>query len=327
MVEIILSALLLVVLHGRFDGIGWESVGLSEIPQGIGAVGDFVGLLGNVVRVCFVMLQALEAVDQRAARVEDNQTRLAILPDLEQFFQRIPALFTVVVRFVEGNAVFHEGICLGTTVFTVSGPKVGGRNGVIDAFIRTGQSKLHSRGLGHDLVGLLILAVDITSSGFVLCYPDAEMAVKAIVHCPVPPPIRFQRERLARVDAVCKLLEVDTRQGVPVAEAVRPPNILGKQIQLVDVVLVDVLVVVNSRRDENIVVGVLRTPEIPVYKQALYPEMAHAAGVTGKVNSFRQSVVTTDDRRQTAKFRFKLSTKSQPSTSASALSASAVHLL
>ena len=191
-------------------------------------MGDFVGLLGNVVRVCFIVLQALEAIDQRAAGVEDNQTRLAILPDLEQFFQRIPALFTVVVRFIEGNTVFHEGICLGTSVFTVSCPKVGGCNGVVDVFIRPRKTKLHFCRFGHDLVGLLILAVYIAPPGLVLCHPDAEMTVKAVVHRPVPPPMRFQRERLASVDSVGKFLEVHTGKGVPVAVSVRPSDVLGQ---------------------------------------------------------------------------------------------------
>ena len=72
---------------------------------------------------------------------------------------------------------------------------------------------------------------------------------------------------------------------------------------MVDVVLVDVLVIIDRCRDENIVVGVLCASEIPVYKEALYPEMAHAAGVTGQVYTLRQSVVATDDRGQTTELR------------------------
>ena len=130
------------------------------------------------------------------------------------------------------------------------------------------------------------------------------MTVKTVVHCPVPPPVWLQGERFAGMDTICELFEINAGQGVPVAVAVGPADVFRQIVQNVDVLFVDVLVIVDRSLDEHIVVGVLLSTELAVYKQAFHPEVTDTTGVTGKVHTLRQSVVATDDCVKAAELGF-----------------------
>jgi hypothetical protein len=79
-----------------FFFFAWQNVGLGEVSQCVRAMGQVVGVFADIFGICLVVLQALDAVNQSCAGVEDDQTGLAVVPELKKLLYCMPALQAVI---------------------------------------------------------------------------------------------------------------------------------------------------------------------------------------------------------------------------------------
>lgn len=157
-------------------------------------------------------------------------------------------------------------------------------------------------------VALFKLPIAPAASVLINRPPEDGKHIKAIVKAAISGPMLRHRKRLYCVQTFSELLKVVAADSVPVTVPIGPPDIFWHVCQGLDVCgrgLHQVVVVLHRGKDHRVVFWVLVPLRLVgislvlfVYKQALDPAMAYAAGVTGQIHPLGELVDASETSAQ-----------------------------